>query len=82
MKKKDISRKKDEKSYSSKRKDSKDEEKTKGSKNKPKKTSKGKKNSDHKGKYFNCDEQGHWKRNCPLFLVELKKKKEGNVPIS
>ena len=82
MKKKAISERKDEKSHSSNRIGSKGEEKTNKSKNKPNKASKGKKSSDGKEKCFHCNEQGHWKRNCPLFLAELKKKEEGNVPIS
>ena len=36
-----------------------------------------------KGSYFHCKEQGHWKRNCPLYLSELAAKKNaGNVPLS
>ena len=82
MKKKGDSGRKGNKSHSSKGKDSKGEEKTNKSNNKPNKAGKGKNNSDGKGKCFHCDQQGHWKRNCPLYLAELKKKKEGNVPIS
>ncbi|KAK8610043.1 hypothetical protein V6N13_026587 [Hibiscus sabdariffa] len=26
------------------------------------------------GKCFHCDKSGHWRRNCPLFLEEVKKK--------
>ena len=81
-KKKGNSGRKGDKSHSSKGKGSKGEEKTNKSKNKPNKASKGNKNFDGKGKCFHCDEQGHWNRNCPLFLIELKKKKEGNIPIS
>ena len=82
MKKKGNSGRKGNKSHSSKGKGSKGEENTNKSKNKPNKAGKGKNNSDGKGKCFHCDQQGHWKRNCPLYLAELKKKKEGNVPIS
>ena len=28
------------------------------------------------GVYFHCNEPGHWKRNCKLYLDELKKKKK------
>ena len=82
MKKKGNSGRKGNQSHSSKGKGSKGEEKTNKSNNKPNKAGKGKNNSNGKGKCFHCDQQGHWKRNCPLFLAELKKKKEGNVPIS
>ena len=81
MKKKGNSGRKGNQSHSSKGKGSKGEEKINKSNNKPNKAGKGKNNSNGKGKCFHCDQQGHWKRNCPFFLAELKKKKEGNVPI-
>ena len=28
------------------------------------------------GVFFFCNEQGYWKRNCKLYLEDLKKKKE------
>ena len=28
-----------------------------------------------KGKYFHCDAEGHWRRNCLLYLERLKTKK-------
>ena len=30
-----------------------------------------------KGKCFHCQEEGHWKRNCPEFLKSLKTKEKG-----
>ena len=27
-----------------------------------------------KKKYFHCDAEGHWRRNCPLYLKNLKTK--------
>ena len=37
---------------------------------------KGKKNVENKGKgkYFYCQGEGHWKRNCPKFLESIKKR--------
>ncbi|KAA0047785.1 putative retrotransposon protein [Cucumis melo var. makuwa] len=35
--------------------------------------------SPKEGEYYHCKEIGHWKRNCPLYLEELKKNK-GSVP--
>ena len=29
-----------------------------------------------KGKHFYCDAEGHWRRNCPLYLESLKIKKD------
>lgn len=36
---------------------------------------KNKKSSKPKGKCFHCNKDGHWKRNCPKYLPELKEKK-------
>ena len=30
-----------------------------------------------KEKYFHCNNDGHWKQNCPTYLATLKNKKEG-----
>ena len=46
--------------------------KAKPMKKKNKKSSKG---TNAKGKCFHCEQQGHWKRNCPKYLAELKEKK-------
>ncbi|KAL5741660.1 hypothetical protein ACOSP7_028392 [Xanthoceras sorbifolium] len=32
-----------------------------------------------KGKYFHCDNVGHWKRNCLKYLEELAAKKKVKV---
>ena len=31
-----------------------------------------------KGKYFHCQGEGYWKKNCPKFLKFLKTKGKGN----
>ena len=38
-----------------------------------------KKNPMEKEKYFHCNSNGHWKRNCPANLASLKKKREGGL---
>ena len=43
---------------------------------KKKKTEPKKKAAD-KGKYFHCQSDGYWKRNCPQYLTTLKNKKDG-----
>ena len=40
-----------------------------------KKNNKSSKGTNAKGKCFHWEQQGHWKRNCPKYLTELKEKK-------
>ena len=42
----------------------------------PTTTAKGKKSVVEKGKCFYCSGDGHWKRNCPKYLVDKKAGKE------
>ena len=44
--------------------------------NRPKKEV-SKKKAAEKGKYFHYNNNGHWKRNCPAYLMSLKNKKDG-----
>ena len=56
---------------------------------KPKKSSKSKENKNTKtskkktpkGTCFHCGEDGHWKRNCPKYLADLKEKKKGKFDL-
>ena len=57
-------------------------------KGKGNKAKKGKGQSKHKAKRpnppkegvcFLCNEQGHWKRNCKIYLEDLKKKKSSEA---
>ncbi|KAK8696480.1 hypothetical protein V6N13_001614 [Hibiscus sabdariffa] len=34
------------------------------------------------GKYFHCEKSGHWKRNCPVYLEEVKKAKAVGASVS
>ena len=52
--------------------------KTPSSSGKKKNNSKGKV---PKGKCFHCGVDGHWKRNCPKYLSELKDKKRGKFDL-
>ena len=42
-----------------------------------KKKTESKKKAADKEKYFHCQSDGHWKRNCPQYLATLKSKKDG-----
>ena len=42
---------------------------------KPMKNKKGSKDAKPKGKCFHCSKDGHWKRNFPKYLAELREKK-------
>ena len=42
-----------------------------------KKKTESKKKATEKEKYFHCQSDGHWKRNCPQYLATLKNKKDG-----
>ena len=44
--------------------------------NKQKKKDTPKKAKSSKEKYFHCNIDGHWKRNCPLYLESLKKQRQ------
>ena len=56
---------------------------------KPKKSSKSKENKNTKtskrktpkGTCFHCGVDGHWKRNCPKYLADLKEKKKGKFDL-
>ena len=39
-------------------------------------------NTPKEGVYFFCNQQGHWKRNCKLYLEDLKKKKSSEATTS
>src|SRR5215813_5416665 len=43
-----------------------------------KKNKKSSKDTKPKGKCFHCGKDGHWKRNCPKYLTELKEKKNSS----
>ena len=57
-----------------------DQKKKNKSTKKQKKESKPKKNvlkkAEAEEKYFHCDADDHWRRNCPLYLESLKTKKD------
>nr|XP_029117347.1 uncharacterized protein LOC114912965 [Elaeis guineensis] len=37
------------------------------------------KKTDNKGKYFHCNVEGHWKRNCPAYLATVKSRKKDEL---
>ena len=49
---------------------------------KPKPKPKPKAKPPKKGVCFHCNEPGHWKRNCKLYLEDLKKKKSNQTTAS
>ena len=49
---------------------------------KPKSKAKSQAKPPKEGIYFFCNEPGHWKRNCKLYLDDLKKKKGSGTTFS
>ena len=49
---------------------------TKKQKNKAKPKKKIHKNANDKKKYFHCNVEGHWRRNCPVYLTTVKSRKK------
>ena len=66
---------------SSKRKSSfkKKKKPTKKQKNEVKPKKQVPKKTDNKGKYFHCNVEGHWKRNCPAYLATVKSRKKDEL---